>query len=176
MNVDGNILESEGLYDVAKKICIAARTAPKADGVDNIVISAISEVEIEKLAAEMERIGNENNVSWIVRDANNIRNAGLVILIGTKVKPLYLPCCGFCGFNDCDENLEKGGICAYNSGDLGIAIGSAVSIAADNRVDNRILFSAGKAALNLKMLGEEVKIAYGIPLSVSGKNPFFDRK
>jgi len=26
------------------------------------------------------------------------------------------------------------------------------------------------------LLGPEIKLVYGIPLSVSGKNPFFDRK
>ena len=67
-------------------------------------------------------------------------------------------------------------MCAYNTGDLGIAIGSAVSIAMDHRVDNRIMYSAGKAAVDMKLLGEEVKVAFGVPLSVSAKNPFFDRK
>jgi uncharacterized ferredoxin-like protein len=50
-----------------------------------------------------------------------------------------------------------------------------VSIATDNRVDNRILFTVGLIAVELGLLGGDVKIAYGIPLSVSGKNPFFDR-
>ena len=63
-----------------------------------------------------------------------------------------------------------------NLTDLGIAVGSAVSIAADCRVDNRVMFSAGMAAKNLKILPEDVKICYGIPVSVSGKNPYFDRK
>ena len=67
-------------------------------------------------------------------------------------------------------------MCAISIGDLGIAIGSAVSVAAAHHVDNRIMFTVGRAALNLKMFGDdEVKIAYGIPLSVSGKSPFFDR-
>jgi uncharacterized ferredoxin-like protein len=51
-----------------------------------------------------------------------------------------------------------------------------VAVAADNRVDNRIMYTAGFAAVKLKLLGEEVKIAYGIPLSATGKNIFFDRK
>ncbi len=55
-------------------------------------------------------------------------------------------------------------------------MGSAVSVAADNRVDNRIMYTAGQAIMKMKILGEDVKIAYGIPLSISGKNPFFDRK
>jgi uncharacterized ferredoxin-like protein len=60
--------------------------------------------------------------------------------------------------------------------DLGIAIGSAVSTASVLKIDNRIMLSIGLAAVNLKILGKDVKIAYGIPLSISGKNPFFDRK
>jgi uncharacterized ferredoxin-like protein len=38
------------------------------------------------------------------------------------------------------------------------------------------MYSAGKAAIELGLLGTEVKVAYGIPLSATGKNPFFDRK
>jgi len=63
-----------------------------------------------------------------------------------------------------------------NTGDLGIAVGSAASIAMDERVDNRIMHSVGKAAVDLNLLGEETKIIYGIPLYVGSKNVFFDRK
>jgi uncharacterized ferredoxin-like protein len=44
------------------------------------------------------------------------------------------------------------------------------------RVDNRVMFSIGMAARELGLLGPEVRIIYGIPLSVQSKNPFFDRK
>lgn len=64
--------------------------------------------------------------------------------------------------------------CAFDDVDLGIAIGSAVSVAADNRIDNRIMYSAGRAAMELEILGKKVINIQGIPLSVSGKNPFFD--
>jgi uncharacterized ferredoxin-like protein len=37
------------------------------------------------------------------------------------------------------------------------------------------MYTVGRAITNLKLLGEDVKIALGIPLSVTGKNPFFDR-
>jgi glycerol-3-phosphate dehydrogenase subunit C len=39
--------------------------------------------------------------------------------------------------------------CAFNSHDLGIAVGSAVSIAADFHADNRVMYSLGKAAVEL---------------------------
>jgi len=38
------------------------------------------------------------------------------------------------------------------------------------------MYSVGRAVVNIKLLGEDIKIAYGIPLSISGKNPFFDRR
>jgi uncharacterized ferredoxin-like protein len=59
--------------------------------------------------------------------------------------------------------------------DVGIALGSAVSVAADHRVDTRIMFTIGKAALTLGFL-DGVYQAYGLPLSATGKSPFFDRK
>ena len=64
----------------------------------------------------------------------------------------------------------------YDPMDVGIALGSAAATAADCRVDSRILFSAGRAALQLGIMGEKVRLIYGLPLSVSGKSPFFDRK
>jgi uncharacterized ferredoxin-like protein len=33
----------------------------------------------------------------------------------------------------------------------------------------------GEAAIELGILGDDVFIAYAIPLSAKGKNPFFDR-
>jgi len=37
------------------------------------------------------------------------------------------------------------------------------------------MFTVGKAALSLGLL-PEAHTAYGLPLSASGKSPFFDRK
>jgi uncharacterized ferredoxin-like protein len=102
-------------------------------------------------------------------------HAPIVVLIGTRKEPLQLPACGYCGFDGCNAMLNAGGTCFFNSGDLGVAVGSAVSLAADLRVDNRIMYTAGKAAIELGILGDDVLIAYAIPLSAKGKNPFFDR-
>jgi uncharacterized ferredoxin-like protein len=176
MKTDGMNMERDGLLEVARRICIAARTAPKGKGTDNLVTMVLTGSEKDEIAREMQRIGEETGVAFFVRDANCLRSAGALVLLGTKFNTLGVANCGFCGFKDCAENEENNGICAFNIGDLGIAIGSAVSVAADARVDNRVFFSAGRAAVNLKTLGPEVKIAYGIPLSVGGKSIFFDRK
>jgi uncharacterized ferredoxin-like protein len=176
MKHDGKGLEAEGLLETARALCVAARTAPKGRGTDNLVTLVLTGENKDSLAAEMHRIGEASGTAFFIRDAENVRRAGAVVLLGTRIRTLGIPACGFCGYKDCADNEKHHGICAFNAGDLGIAVGSAVSMAADRRVDNRVFFSAGRAAVNLKLLGEEVRIAYGIPLSVSPKSPFFDRK
>lgn len=101
----------------------------------------------------------------------------VVVLIGTRISAIGVNQCGLCGFKDCDEkNRYSEHPCAFNTGDLGIAVGSAVSTAADCRVDNRIMYSVGKAVRELKLMGDDIKIIMAIPLSCRGKSPFFDRK
>jgi len=70
---------------------------------------------------------------------------------------------------------KAGGQCAFNAGDLGIVIGSAVSRAADLRVDSRVMYSAGMAVRELGLLDPEVSIVFGLLLAATAKNPFFDR-
>ena len=41
--------------------------------------------------------------------------------------------------------------------------------------DNRVLYSAGRVAMEIGLLPKEVSDAVGIPLSVTSKNAFFDR-
>ena len=57
----------------------------------------------------------------------------------------------------------------------GIAVGSAVSVAADDRVDSRVLYSAGKAAQLMQYEDFDV-VWLAIPIAAYGKSPFFDRK
>ncbi len=167
---------AHSLIDLAQQLCIAARTAPKSRGRDLLVTGIISGADKTRLADTMREIAQRDGVAFFARDAENIDDSPVVVLIGSLKQPIGLPHCGFCGFEGCQQLEESGGVCAFNSGDLGIALGSAVARAADLRLDNRIMYSVGKAVVELKLLGAEVAIAYGIPLSASGKNIFFDRK
>jgi len=58
--------------------------------------------------------------------------------------------------------------------DVGIAIGSACAVATDLKVDTRVMFSVGRVAKEMGLLPGCSSI-FGIPLSCSSKNPFFDR-
>ncbi|MGD0658918.1 MAG: DUF2148 domain-containing protein [Syntrophorhabdales bacterium] len=46
-------------------------------------------------------------------------------------------------------------------------------LAAEMGIDNRIMYTVGAAAKALRLLDSDIII--GIPLSATGKNPFFDR-
>jgi uncharacterized ferredoxin-like protein len=168
-------LEKKAALQVAELMAAAARTAPKGKGTDRLEILVVDGTDKEALSHEMRRIAAETGTAFFERDAGNLDNSLAVVLVGTRNSVAGVPVCGFCGFKDCAENEKNEGICAIAISDLGIAVGSAVSVAADHRCDNRIMFSAGKAALRLKYFSEEVIIAYGIPLALRGKSPFFDR-
>ncbi len=167
--------ESPALLAAARSICTAARTAPKGRGKDLLVSAIVSGEEKDLLTVKMREISRRDNVAFFERDGGNIDQVEVLVLLGSRKEPLGLPHCGYCGFADCAAMLAAGGTCSFNAGDLGIAVGSAVSRAADLRLDNRVMYSAGKAAIELGLLGEGVAIAYGIPLSATGKSPFFDR-
>jgi uncharacterized ferredoxin-like protein len=166
------------VIDVARLMLIAARTAPKGKGADNLEMCIITGNDIRLVAMEMRKIGEQNEYDIFIRDADNIiANADAVVLIGTRIKALGLKICGLCGF-DCDTKEESYPQvpCAFNTGDLGIAIASAAIVAANHYVDNRIMHTVGFAARNLDYFDKSVQIIWGIPLSASSKNPYFDRK
>lgn len=169
-------LASEGVRLVAQLMCVAARTAPKARGVDLIVPAIVEGNAKSRLASRMRDMAAGGGEQFFDRDASNVDNAVVVVLVGTRARRLGLRACGFCGCRDCQEASERMVICAFNFHDLGVAVGSAVSVAAHHHVDNRVMFSVGKAALDIGLLPDDVIMAVGIPLSATGKNIFFDRR
>jgi uncharacterized ferredoxin-like protein len=167
--------EKKAILNVAFDMAAAARTAPKSRGVDNVEIVILEGNDKDALAAGMrdtdEKLGGNGPFG---RDASNLDSSGAVVLIGVRNIPAGLNC-GFCGFDDCAGAVKACASCAFNVTDLGIAVGSAASIAMDRRIDNRVMFTVGKTALSMGLFSEKVRAAYGIPLSASGKSVFFDR-
>ena len=155
-------IRHELVLQAARRMMTAARTAPKGKGIDIIEIAMVTDGDILRLSDEMIQIAAETGFKFLLRDAENIKSADAVVIIGTSQKV---------------QGLKKPDLvpCAINSVDLGIAIGSACATAADLRVDTRVMFSAGLAAQRLGLLGD-CKCVMAIPVSASSKNPFFDRK
>lgn len=169
-------LENAAILSAAEFMAASARTAPKTRGVDNIEVLAIDdEGARSRLIAKMKEISKNEDRPSVMRDASSITGAPVLLAIGVKSNPAGLDC-GFCGYKTCEGLRKTKGVCAYNSIDLGIAVTSACVSANQFHIDNRIMHSIGRACLDLKFFSPEVKQALGIPLSVTGKNPFFDRK
>jgi len=165
---------TERLLQVADEMMTAARTAPKGKGFDIIEVMLATGETIRQLSDAMLQYSEKTGLKFITRDALNILHAEAIVLIGTK-QQFHSLNCGYCGFESCAEKSKFPEVpCSINSVDVGIALGSACSVAADRRVDSRIMFSVGRVAQELEMMPGCSNI-YGIPISCSSKSPFFDR-
>ncbi len=176
ITLSDEIIESQ-LFDISQKMILSAKTAPKGRGNDNLYYYICKRDTIEQIAERMKSISHQHDINFFERDANTILSTSMIVILGCRISSLGLKQCGFCGFDNCSNKNNYSEVpCTFNSIDLGIAIGSAVSTALSFNVDNRVMFSVGRAAIDLGILDKEVKVAFGIPLSISSKNIFFDRK
>ncbi len=182
-------VEREAIRMVAGLMASSARTAPKARGIDDVKTVVIDGDDIELLAGAMDAEAKEQptHLSPIfIRDAGNVRKSSCILLIGVTgdpkvvAKPLD---CGACGYETCKQLLKarkrqgkdfSGPVCIFQALDLGIALGSAVKMASELNVDNRMMYTIGAAAKRLELLDSDIII--GIPLSAAGKNIYFDRQ
>jgi uncharacterized ferredoxin-like protein len=178
-------VESDAVQTVARLMVLSARTAPKAVGQDSIVCRVVSGKEQEKLADAIDAIGKKLGLGFFSVNAEQVRDSDVTVIIGVKGMTALGLNCGGCGFLSCDAMAQaaksaakrkavyNGPNCVFKVSDLGIAIGSAARTASIHNVDNRIMYTAGVAALELKLL-KGASVAYGIPLKAAGKNPYFD--
>lgn len=166
----------ERVLEAARKMMTAARTAPKARGVDILECCVVEGEDIKRLSDAMLLLFEETGRPVFQRDAANILKADAVVVIATRPQPMGLNC-GHCGSPTCAD--KPGNVpCVFNSVDIGIAIGSAAATAADCRVDTRVMYSAGMGAQRLGLLDSpagECRQYFAIPVSASSKSPFFDR-
>lgn len=164
----------------AELMALSARTAPKATGKDFVVTAVVTGEPLKRLAADLERYGEESGKKNFDRDGRNVAQSGAVLLVGLSgAQPVGLNC-GACGHARCadlpaaaDGPEFSGPWCAWRLMDLGIALGSAAKTASLLNVDNRIMYRIGVSARRLGLISADV--ALGIPLSATGKSPYFDR-
>ncbi len=176
--------ETEAVKTVAGLMALAARTAPKAVGLDSLEIVVVTGKDLEKVGAKMVAIAKENGMDFFRINGEQVKASDALVLIGVAgTKPLGLNC-GGCGYATCNEMAQAikaakghatdyaGPNCVFKVSDLGIAVGSAAKTASIHNADNRIMYSAGVAAMKLGML-KGCSMAYGIPLKSSGQNIYF---
>jgi len=182
--IEGKNWERDATLEAAKFMLLAAKTAPKSGGIDDVLTSIVYGKEKDNIASKMEEIAEERKIEGFKRDAKNVRDSETVVLIGVRGNKSFGLNCGACGYKNCEgfEKAEKklggdflGPTCMFKALDLGIALGSAAKTASLLNVDNRIMYRVGTAALKLKFL-PEATVIMGIPMSAKSKNIYFDRR
>jgi len=172
---------------IAKMMAASARTAPKTRGLDSVKTLILDGNDLEKLAQAMEqRSQDEPERLWFFkRNADDVRKSTAVLVIGVTGEPKRPESplnCGACG-KSCawmlktekkDNGDARGPMCLMQGIDLGIALASAAKLASDLNVDNRIMYSIGATARRMKLM--EADLVVGIPLSITGKNPYFTNR
>jgi uncharacterized ferredoxin-like protein len=171
----------KGIDLVADLMAISANTAPKGKGKNYVKTKIVKGADLKRLGRAMEEYSKKVDKKDFARDGKNVQSSELVVLVGLKdARPVDLNC-GGCGFQDCEtftgkapsEVQFRGPSCAIRLLDMGIALGSAVKTAGIFNVDNRMMYTVGVVARHIQLVDWDVVI--GIPLSVTGKNIFFDR-
>ena len=176
--------EKDALLTIAKMMAASARTAPKTRGFDSTKTLILDGDDLEKLAKAMEEWAKTDpeRLAFFKRNADDVRKSMAVLAIGVTGEPKRPESplnCGACGHNCAwmlktekkDGGDARGPMCLMQGIDLGIALASAVKMAADLNVDNRIMYSIGATIRRMKLLDADLVI--GIPLTIAGKNPYF---
>jgi|SaaInl8_120m_RNA_FD_contig_31_2212763_length_1185_multi_6_in_0_out_0_1 uncharacterized ferredoxin-like protein len=172
---------------VINLMAASAITAPKAGGKDCLEIVALTEEEdLKRIADEMRKYAhNSSKENYWHRDAANAENAQGLLLIGLAGPVTAGYDCGGCGYQTCNEFEQQremkefemgysGPHCIMRMMDIGVALSSAAKSASMLNIDNRVQQRVGAAARALGYI--ECEVAMGIPISISGKSIFYDRK
>ena len=165
----------------------SAITAPKAGGKDCLEIVAVTDTEdLQRIADEMRKYAhNSSKENYWHRDADNTEKSQGLLLIGLAGPVTAGYDCGGCGYATCKEFEDSrelkdfamgytGPHCIMRMMDIGVALASAAKQASLFNIDNRVQQRVGAAARSLGYINCEV--AMGIPISISGKSIFYDRK
>lgn len=177
-------MEREAVRVAAGMMAVSARTAPKAAGIDRIQTLILDGDDLQLLASAMEEKFQSKAVplQGFASNAEQVRQSSAVMLIGVTGEPKRMAPpvnCGACGHKRCEEFVKsgkregedfRGPLCIWQSIDLGVALGSAVKMASELNVDNRIMYTVGAAARKLKLMDADLII--GISLVSIGKNPY----
>ena len=75
-------VREEVIFDVARMMMTAARTAPKGRGIDNLVIALLKEDSIKIVSDKLrEMVHRDKLPEFFLRDAENILNAQAMVVL-----------------------------------------------------------------------------------------------
>lgn len=174
----------------ARLLLASATTAPRVGGVGECTVHILDdECAIEDLCQEIEGMAGDNS-GWksFVRDAAMLRDADAVLLV-TSLRCLTDPAdinCNMCGKLTCEylkqeEKLPRekdvaftGPLCIFRANNIAYAIDGIVSLARNLGIDYGVFWSAGAAAMRMRLLPKDTGFALAVAISVTEKSPFRD--
>ncbi len=174
----------------ARLILASGTTSPRVGGVGECTIHILDDAcDIEDLCQEMERMGDiKETWQFFKRDAAMLRDADAV-LITTSLRCVSDPAdinCNMCGKLVCEYLKEterlppdpevafQGPLCIFRATNIAYAIDGMVSQARNLGVDYGVFWTAGAAAMRLRILPRNTGFATAVAISITEKSPFRD--
>ncbi len=174
----------------ARLLLASGTTTPRVGGVGECTIHIIDDpCAIEDLCQGIENMSSENK-SWdfFKRDAAMLRDADAVLVV-TSLRCISDPAdinCNMCGKMTCEslretEKLASGAdiaftgpLCIFRANNISYAIDGIVSQARNLGIDYGVFWSAGVAAMRMKILPRATGFALAVAISITEKSPFRD--
>ena len=174
----------------ARLLLASATTAPRVGGVGECTIHILEdECDIEDLCQGMEEMAGDNQ-KWhfFKRDAQMLRDADAVLLVTSlrsKTDPADINC-NMCGKLTCEYLREAeelpaepgiaypGPLCIFRANNIAYAIDGMISLARNLGIDYGMFWSAGAAAMRMRLLPRDTGFALAVAISVTEKSPFRD--
>ena len=174
----------------ARLILASGTTTPRVGGVGECTIHILEDpCDIEDLCQVMDEMA-EIKKSWkfFKRDAAMLRDADAV-LVATSLRCVADPAdinCNMCGKLVCEYLKEeeklpadpdvafRGPLCIFRATNIAYAVDGMVSQARNLGIDYGVFWSAGAAAMRMRMLPKDTGFALAVGISVTEKSPFRD--
>jgi uncharacterized ferredoxin-like protein len=174
----------------ARLILASGTTSPRVGGVGECTIHILDEdCDIEDLCQEMERMADiKNSWNFYKRDAAMLRDAD-VVLLTTSLRCVEDPAdinCNLCGKLTCEylkaeEKLPadpdvayRGPLCVFRANNIAYAVDGMISQARNLGIDHGVYWSAGAAAMRMRILPRNTGFALAVAISITEKSPFRD--
>ena len=180
----------ESVRLASRLILASGTTTPRVGGVGECTIHIIEdECEIEDLCQEMEKMAQiKKSWKFFNREAQMLRDAD-AILVTTSLRSLTDPAdinCNMCGKIVCEYLKEeeklpddpdvafKGPLCTFRANNIAYAVDGMTNQARNLGIDYGVYWSAGAAAMRMKILPKDTGFALAVAISVTEKSPFRD--
>jgi len=174
----------------ARLLLATATTSPRVGGVGECTIHILDdECDIEDLCQATEQMsGEDGQWGFFKRDAMMLRDSDAVLIV-TSIRCLTDPAdinCNLCGKLTCEYQRQApkltpapgiaytGPLCLFRANNISYAIETIISTARNMGVDYGIFWSAGAAAMRMKIVPRDTGFCLAVGISITEKSPFRD--